>query len=70
MAAGCEYYSADSSVWRTFLDFLGDYIKHVLTPAWGKAELAKPFERRHVIMQWYDGMCRHQQNLQLSPEGL
>lgn len=46
--------------WKTFLDFLADYIKFVLTPEWGQAELRKPLEQRHVIMQWYDGVCRFQ----------
>ena len=32
-----------SKSWRTFPDFLGDYIKRVLDPGWGNAEIAKPF---------------------------
>jgi len=31
-------------------------------PAWGNAELAKPFNERHPIIQWYDTFCRHQQS--------
>jgi len=50
-----------SEKWRTFPDFLTDYIKRVLGPAWRKAELAKPFDERHQIMKLYDGMCRFQQ---------
>jgi hypothetical protein len=30
-----------SKAWRTFPDFLFDYIKIVLTPEWGNAELKK-----------------------------
>lgn len=59
-----------SKQWRTFPDFLDDYIKRVLTPAWGKAEIAKPFDERHVIMKWYDGMCHYQQKQQRGPDGL
>jgi hypothetical protein len=59
-----------SKAWRTFPDFLADDIKHVLEPAWGKTEIAKPFHERHPIMQWYDGMCRFQQKLQAGPDGL
>lgn len=59
-----------SKQWRTFPDFLADYIKHVLSPAWGKAELAKPLDARHEIMKWYDGMCRYQQKQQFGADGL
>ena len=59
-----------SKQWRTFLDFLAYYIKHVLDPAWCKVELAKPLDARHEIMKWYDGMCRYQQRQQRSPDGL
>jgi hypothetical protein len=59
-----------SKQWRTFPDFLADYIKRVLTPEWGKAELTKPFDERHVIMKWYDGMCRYQQKQERGPDGL
>jgi len=59
-----------SKAWRTFPDFLADYIKRVLDPVWGNAEIAKPFEQRHPIMKLYDGMCRFQQTLQAGPDGL
>ena len=49
-----------SSQWKTFVDFLGDYIKFVLTPEWGMQELAKPLQQRHVIMQWYERVCGFQ----------
>jgi hypothetical protein len=50
-----------SQTWKTFPDFLADYIKMVLDPAWGNTELAKPFGVRHPIIQWYDSYCRYQQ---------
>ena len=46
---------------QTFVDFLGNYLRSVLTPEWGNAEIAKPLEDRHPVMQWYDGLCRLQQ---------
>ena len=49
-----------SRTWKTFPDFLGNYFKQMLTPAWGNAEIAKPLEQRHPIMQWYDSYCRFQ----------
>jgi hypothetical protein len=45
---------------KTFPDFLGEYVKHVLGEDWGNAELAKPLEQRHPLLQWYDSYCRYQ----------
>jgi hypothetical protein len=50
-----------SRVWKTFPDFLFDYIKRILDPTWGNSELAKPFVDRHPIIQWYEAFCRYQQ---------
>ena len=50
-----------SKEWRFFPDFLSDYIKDVLAGEWGNAEIAKPIEERHPIMQWYDAYCSFQQ---------
>lgn len=49
-----------SARWKTFPDFLDDYIRRVLDPTWGNAEIAKPFIDRHPILQWYDTYCRYQ----------
>ena len=49
-----------SKTWKTFIDFLGDYVRRKLTPDWGNAELAKPLQERHPILQWYDVVCRVQ----------
>jgi hypothetical protein len=46
-----------SRTWKTFPDFLGDYIKKALGPSWGTAEIKKPFEERHPILQWYEHVC-------------
>jgi len=56
-----------SPTWKTFPDFLADYIKRVLDPAWGNAEIAKPFAERHPLMQWYDAFCRYQQTTIKTP---
>jgi hypothetical protein len=47
-----------SKNWKTFADFLGEYIVSVLGREWGTAELAKPLEDRHPIMQWFDAYRR------------
>ena len=49
-----------SRKWKTFTDFLCDYIKLTLGHEWGNAEIAKPLEERHPILQWYDLFCRYQ----------
>jgi hypothetical protein len=59
-----------SKAWRTFVDFLMDYIKVKLTPAWGNAELAKPEAERHPLVRWYQMMGKVQQTLPKQPNGL
>lgn len=54
---------------KTFTDFLSRYIRNVLDPDWGNAELKKPLEERHTILQWYDKICRHQQEHMKKPAG-
>ena len=53
--------------WKTFFDFLGDYIKKMLGGDWGNAEIAKPLSERHPVLQWYEAVCHHQQNTALEP---
>jgi hypothetical protein len=50
-----------SKQWKTFHDFLFDYIKRVFGYEWGDAELKKNFEDRHPVLQWYDSVCKFQQ---------
>ncbi len=56
-----------SSTWKTFPDFLSDYMKQMLTPAWGNAEIAKPLAERHQIMQWYEHYCHYQRKFIKNP---
>ncbi len=53
--------------WKTFQDFLGDYIKRTLGEAWGNAELQKPFEERHPVLKWYHHVCTHQRKYMTTP---
>jgi hypothetical protein len=41
-----------STTWVTFVDFLFDYIKAMLTPEWGQGELAKPEAEQHPLLHW------------------
>jgi len=56
-----------SQKWRTFHDFLGDYIKTAMGSDWGNTELAKPLEQRHPILVWYYHVCMHQQRFVKEP---
>jgi hypothetical protein len=50
-----------SPTWKTFPDFLADYMRRKLDPGWGNAEIAKPLAGRHPILLWHDAFCRYQQ---------
>ena len=50
-----------SPKWKTFHDFLVEYLRTVTGSEWGTAELRKPFQERHPIVQWYHGVCLLQQ---------
>lgn len=43
--------------WKTFIDFLGNYLKSILGGDWGNSEIKKPLEKRHPVLQWYDHLC-------------
>ena len=53
--------------WKTFQDFLGDYIKKTLGEAWGNEELKKPFDERHPILKWYHHLCTFQREYMTTP---
>ena len=59
VAVGNKVYFSDK--WKTFPDFLAEYMKQKLGSDWGNAEIAKPLAERHPIMQWYDAYCKYQQ---------
>jgi hypothetical protein len=52
-----------SNRWRTFHDFLFDYIKYALTPEWGTAELTKPEVERHPFFRWFGKAGEYQRNI-------
>ena len=56
-----------SKKWKTVPDFLGDYIKKILGAEWGNAEIAKPLNERHPILQWYDAFCHYQHSFIKTP---
>lgn len=56
-----------SPSWKTFPDFLFDFILGKLGRDWFNVEIAKPLESRHPIMQWHNRVCHHQQLLIKQP---
>jgi len=42
-----------SKNWKTFADFLMDYIKTTLTAEWGNAEIRKPTLEMHPVIRWF-----------------
>jgi hypothetical protein len=48
-----------STKWQTFHDFLRDQLFGLLGKEWGLAELAKPEDQRHRILQWFDQANEH-----------
>ena len=69
--AGYQLVAVGSTVhygkWKTFFDFLGDYIRDVLGRDWGNQELSKPLAERHPILQWYDAVCTLQRQTIIEP---
>lgn len=57
-----------SKNWKTFHDFLINYLKSVMGRDWGNAEIAKPAELRHPIVIWYQLLCE-QQRLSIKEPG-
>lgn len=53
-----------SKEWKTVPDFLSHYIKTAMGEDWGTAELKKPLEQRHPILQWYQKVCEQQRAAQ------
>ncbi len=70
VAVGSQLHWAKEDKWKTFHDFLLDYIKTTLGSDWGNGELKKPLEERHQILKWYDAMCRFQQSQTKGEDGI
>jgi hypothetical protein len=58
------HYSRD---WKTFPDFLFDFMIGKLGSDWGRAEMPKPLMERHPIMQWYDHVTKLQKKFLEAP---
>lgn len=59
-----------SDRWKTFHDFLLNFIKRTLGGEWGTGEIRKPFAERHPILQWYQHLCDLQRRVELPEDGV
>ncbi len=53
--------------WLTFHDFLFHYIQSCMGKEWGNAELKKPEEKRHPLIQLYKLVCNYQKTFIKKP---
>ena len=56
-----------STKWKTFPDFLIDYIKGKLGPDWIKTEIAKSAGQQHPLMQWALRLTEYQKQTIKNP---
>jgi hypothetical protein len=55
---------------KTFVDFLLEFIRRVLGREWLEVELGKPVDRRHVIMHWKEAFEAFQRRSAPAKDGL
>jgi hypothetical protein len=58
---------ASSQNWKTFHDFLKDYLILILGREWVNEELKKPLAERHLVLRWYHHLCLHQWKFVTTP---
>ena len=68
-AVGNEIHYSPAETTKYFPDFLSRYLKTVLTPEWGSAEIRKPLEERHQILKWYESTCHHERRQKREADG-
>lgn len=59
-----------SKNWKFFPDFLRDYVPAVFGKEWGDAELAKPEQQRHPVVEWRGEAIRFMNAQQPQPDGM
>ena len=65
VAVGDKVYN--SPKWKSFHDFLHDYIKSLIDNKWADEELKKPQTERHPLLVWYEITVRYQNQHILEP---
>jgi hypothetical protein len=44
---------------KTFQEFLWEYMKSIFGSEWGNAELEKPADKRHPLLNWYQEAAKY-----------
>lgn len=70
VAVGNQLHYAKNTKWKTFHDFLFDYIKQCLGSNWGNNESAKEYSERHPVLQWYKDLCEFQRSHMDGKQGI
>ena len=68
VAIGDKLYFSDK--WRTFPDFLYDYLIYVFGEDWFNSEKLKPEKDQHPVMQWRYSIYEFQKSQKLNTDGL
>jgi hypothetical protein len=68
IAVGSKLYY--SKTWKSFPDFLMEYVPHVFEKKWWTTEQAKPEEDRHQLFQWLAAMRRFAAAQPKLPDGM
>lgn len=53
--------------WKTFHEFLVDYIKTIMGSAWGSKELQKSYKDMHPLLKIYKLLCEYQKTFVKTP---
>lgn len=70
VAIGNKIAWAKEEKWRTFHDFLMDFIAQTLGRAWGAEENKKPLTERHPILKWHHYLQESKAGARTSPLGV
>src|SRR5262249_40375501 len=55
VGVGQKVYAIDPKAFP--VDFMTNLLMELLGSGWGNGELSKPLDQRHVVLQWYQGVC-------------
>jgi hypothetical protein len=72
-ASGTRFVAINNKIaygknWKTFTDFLFDYIRDVVGKEWGQNQIEnKSDEERHILISWYQKLCLLQKSYVKEP---
>ena len=64
VTVGNRLYFLQKCKWKTFHDFLLDYIKFVFGKEWGEGEFKKSYDDKHPVLQWHELAYRYMRQRQ------